>query len=81
MKLNIDLKSGLAGLAIGVAAMLTIGAAESESNKNGRYVCAASGGDVLLVVDSTTGQAWALRPNGVSITGAPAGFFEKKSDR
>ena len=80
MKLNIDLKSVLAGLAIGVAAMLTIGATESETHKSGRYICAA-GGEVLLVVDSTTGQAWALRPNGLSISGAPAGFFEKKPDR
>jgi hypothetical protein len=80
MKLNIDLKSLLAGLAIGVAAMLTIGAAEGESHKSGRYTCSA-GADLLLIVDSTTGQAWAIRPAGVSISGAPPGFFDKKSDR
>ena len=80
MNTKIDLKSALCGLAVGVLAMLAIGAATSDSSKNGRYTCAAGGDSLLLIVDSETGQAWALRPGGVSITGSPGGFFEKKSE-
>ena len=78
MNTKIDLKSGLWGLAIGVLAMLAIGAADSAPSAIGRYTCTAGAGDTLLIVDSTTGRAWALRASGISITGAPGGFFEKK---
>ena len=79
MNTKIDLKSALCGLAIGVLAMLAIGAGTGDASKHGRYTCAAGGESILLIVDSETGQAWALRPGGVSITGSPAGFFEQKS--
>lgn len=76
--MNIDFKSALFGLAFGVIAMLAVGAADPSSDPSlGRYHCAAGQG-ILLIVDTATGQAWALQPGGVSITGAPAGFFESK---
>jgi hypothetical protein len=78
MKINIDLKSALFGLALGSMTILAVGAANSSSSPPlGRYQGAAGQG-ILLIVDTATGQAWALQPGGVSITGAPAGFFENK---
>lgn len=78
MKLNIDIKSAAVGLALGILAMSVMGAGESESVKGGRFQCSA-GTDLLLIVDTHTGQAWAIRPAGTSITGAPSGFFEQKA--
>jgi hypothetical protein len=78
MKMNIDFKSSLFGLILGAMTMLAVGAANPASSPSlGRYHCAAGQG-ILLIVDTVTGQAWALQPGGVSITGAPAGFFESK---
>jgi hypothetical protein len=78
MKMNIDLKSALFGLALGALTMFVIGAADSSSTAPlGRYQGAAGTG-ILLIVDTVTGQAWAIQPGSVSITGAPAGFFEQK---
>ncbi len=75
MKIHIDLKSALVGLALGALAMLAVGAADSSGV--GRYQCSAATG-MLMIVDTATGQAWAIQPAGVSITGAPAGFFDIK---
>jgi len=83
MNTKIDLKSALCGLVIGVLAMLAIGATESSSNPIGRYQCSAAI-DLMLIVDTATGQAWATRPAGLSITGSAGGvggFFEKKTDK
>jgi hypothetical protein len=78
MKINIDLKSALFGLALGAMTIIAVGAENSSSSSTpGRYHCAAGQG-ILLIVDTATGQAWALQPGGVSITGAPAGFFDQK---
>jgi hypothetical protein len=78
MKLNIDMKSAAVGLALGILAMFVIGAGESESSKAAHYQV-STGPDLICIVDTQTGQAWAIRPAGTSITGAPMGFFEKKS--
>ena len=79
MKMNIDLKSALFGLALGAMTMLAVGAADSSSSApHGRYQGAAGTG-ILLIVDTVTGQAWAIQPGSVTITGAPGGFFEKKN--
>jgi hypothetical protein len=79
MHTKIDLKSALCGLALGVLALFAVGATDTPSHPIGRYQCSAAI-DLLLIVDTTTGQAWAIRPGNVSITGAPAGFFDKKVD-
>jgi hypothetical protein len=79
MKMNIDLKSALFGLALGAMTVFAVGAADESSSSppHGRYQGAAGTG-ILLIVDTVTGQAWAIQPGSVSITGAPAGFFDIK---
>ncbi len=56
MKSNIDLKSIITGLVVGIAVMLVLGA-ESRSNYNGRYQVSSAQG-FAVIVDSQTGQAW-----------------------
>ncbi|MEO8427415.1 MAG: hypothetical protein ABI651_09915 [Verrucomicrobiota bacterium] len=80
MNTKIDLKSALIGLCIGLVVMIAIGAGEGESRPVGRFQSSA-GGELLLIVDTLTGQAWSVRPGGLSVSGAPAGFFEKKVDK
>ncbi len=80
MKTTIDLKSALIGLSIGVVAVLGIGAGEGESRAIGRYQGSTSG-DALFIVDTVTGQPWVLRLNGLTVPGAPGGFFDKKLDK
>jgi len=57
MKIQIDLKSAVCGLIIGVAAMFALGADSSPSSESGRYQISAGSG-LAFIVDSTTGQAW-----------------------
>jgi hypothetical protein len=65
MKIQIDIKSALCGLIIGVATMFAIGAGTS-GNENGRYrgIVSASPIDVdrglALIVDTQTGKAWGV---------------------
>jgi hypothetical protein len=80
MKNKLDLKSILCGLSAGILVTLAVGAGISPSTPTQRYQCSASD-SYLLIVDTATGQAWAMAPTGVSITGAPAGFFAQKVDR
>jgi hypothetical protein len=80
MNIKIDLKSAVIGLCIGLGAMLAIGAGEGESRPVGRYQSSA-GGELLLIVDTVTGQSWCVRPGGLSVSGSPTGFFEKKVDK
>jgi hypothetical protein len=77
MTTKIDLKSALCGLAVGVLAMLAIGAAES-SNAIGRYQVAGGAGS-FTIVDTVTGQAWGA--NTASLQGAQPGFWDKKLDK
>ena len=79
MKTQIDIKSALCGLAVGIVAMLALGATDAASNRFSRYQC-SSGSNIMLIVDTTTGQAWGLQPGGVTLTGSPGGFFDKKAD-
>jgi hypothetical protein len=55
MNMKIDLKSALCGLAVGVLAMLVIGA--TISTPPGRFQYAGAP-PVFLLVDTTTGQVW-----------------------
>lgn len=77
MKIKIDFKSTLLGLLLGAGAIFAMGAGQS-SNPVGRFQVAASSANTLVVVDTITGEVWAHAPGGVSITGAPGGFFNKK---
>ena len=61
MKIQIDLKSAVCGLAIGIAAMFVVGA-DSNSGEVGRYQISHStsgGGDFITLVDTKTGEVWA----------------------
>lgn len=63
MKTQIDLKSALCGLVIGVLAMLAIAAGTGTSAneplkyETGRYQVAV-GANVALVIDTQTGKVW-----------------------
>ncbi len=64
MKIQIDLKSAAIGLLIGAAAMFTLGDATQPSD-NGRYQCstamdASGNAAAYFIVDTRTGQAWAV---------------------
>ena len=80
MKKTLEPKSLLCGLFVGILATLAMGAALSPSTPIQRFQCSASD-TYLLIVDTATGRAWATAPTGVSITGAPAGFYDQKVDR
>jgi len=74
MKTQIDIKSALCGLVVGVLAMLAIGAGTS-SNEPGKYqVSSALGYSVIL--DTQTGQAWTSAIAGQNRN--DGGFFDVK---
>jgi len=60
MKIQIDLKSAVCGLAVGIAIMLVVGA-DSYSKETGRYQIshAGDGGNSFItVIDTKTGEVW-----------------------
>jgi len=62
MKTKIDVKSALCGLAVGVFAMLAVGAGESTTT-GGKYqvVTFMAGGQAnALMIDTTTGKGWGV---------------------
>jgi hypothetical protein len=59
MKVNIDFKSALCGLGIGVLGMLAIGA--GTANEVGRYQVSAAH-DLGIILDTKTGRAWGFGP-------------------
>ncbi len=72
--MKIDLKSALCGLALGVLAVLAIGAAE-PSSPVGKYEVAGGAGS-FVIVDTATGQAWGATLG--SLGGPQPGFWDKK---
>ncbi len=56
MNTNIDLKSAVVGLVLGIIATIAIAAA-SPPSQIGRYQIAGTGNDGLIV-DTATGQVW-----------------------
>lgn len=78
MKTQIDLKSALCGLVVGVLAMLAIGAGTS-SNEVGRYQI-SSGTSFSVMVDTKTGQAWGIvhTPTSGSSIHNDGNFFDAK---
>ena len=60
MKIDIDFKSALCGLIIGVVAMFAIGA-EAPSNDVGRYQVSVAH-DLGIILDTKTGRAWGFGP-------------------
>ena len=76
MKFNIDLKSSLTGLLVGIAIMLVLGA-ETRSSYNGRYQVSAGQG-LAVIVDTQTGQAWGFGPPTTSQYRTDANFWDPK---
>jgi hypothetical protein len=62
MKIQIDLKSAVCGLIVGVAAMFALGADYSPSIIVGRYQVSSGGPATGIIVDTITGQAWGFQP-------------------
>lgn len=77
MKIQIDLKSALCGLIIGVAAMFALGA-DSSSSSVGRYQISA-GQSSALIIDTLTGQAWAFQPTSTAQWRNDGNFFDSKN--
>ena len=57
MKKNIEIKSVLIGVFIGIVAMLAMGASSSQTSAVDRYRLGAAGSHGL-VIDTVTGQVW-----------------------
>lgn len=62
MKIQIDLKSMLCGLLLGVAAMFVVGASSPTSNQIGRYQV-TTGQNSSVILDTATGRAWGFQPS------------------
>jgi hypothetical protein len=79
MKTQIDLKSAVCGLVLGVLTMFVIGAGESSSIPVGRYQVAV-GSISSVIVDTATGQSWAnnLAEGRIS---PRTEFLDKKTDK
>jgi hypothetical protein len=78
MKTQIDIKSAVFGIAVGVLAMFAIGAGTS-SNEVGRYQITSSP-SFSVMVDTKTGQAWGsvYAANSGSAIRNDGNFFEAK---
>lgn len=78
MNIKIDRKSALAGIAVGILAMLVIGAG-TPSSEAGRYqVVGAGTPSVFVMVDTETGRAW-MANGTVNQLRSDADFFNKKN--
>lgn len=78
MKIQIDLKSALCGLIVGVAAMFAIGAGDSPSSVIGRYQITSAPGFAVLV-DTATGRAWGANFKSTAQFRNDGDFFDPKS--
>jgi len=81
MKIQIDLKSAVCGLIIGVAAMFAIGA-DSSGGSPGRYQLSSGGGGgqpCVVMVDTATGKAWAFQPPSTAQWRTDGNFFDPKN--
>jgi hypothetical protein len=76
MKAQIDIKSVLCGVAIGVLAVFAVGAATS-SNEIGRFQVSAGQG-CSVIVDTRTGQAWAYCPASTAAYRMDGNFWDSK---
>jgi hypothetical protein len=76
MKAQIDVKSVLCGVAIGVLAVFATGAATS-SNEIGRYQVSAGQGS-SVIIDTRTGQAWGYCPQTTSQYKTDGNFWDPK---
>jgi hypothetical protein len=78
MNIKIDLKSALSGLALGVLAMVAIGASDSP-RAIGRFQV-ASGAGFVTIIDTTSGQAWGANLAAPGFQGIQPRFWDNKLD-
>jgi hypothetical protein len=76
MKTQIDIKSALLGIVVGVLAVLAVGAG-TASNEVGRYQVSTAA-SISILLDSKTGQAWVYVLPGVGGRNDNATFFDAK---
>jgi hypothetical protein len=76
MKAQIDLKSVLCGVAIGVLAVFAIGAGTSSTDI-GRYQVSA-GQNANVIIDTKTGQAWGFCPQNTAQYRSDPSFWDAK---
>ena len=79
MKIQIDLKSAVCGLIIGIAAMFALGM--DSGGSNGRYQLSSGGGGgqpCVVMVDTATGQAWGFQPPSTASWRNDGNFFDAK---
>jgi hypothetical protein len=80
MKIQIDLKSAVLGLILGVAAMFALGADSDSQNQIGRYqIQVGNNQNVLAVlVDTATGKVWSAAGTAANQLRNDATFFDAK---
>ena len=76
MKTQIDIKSVLLGIIVGVLAVFAIGAGTATSEV-GRYQISA-GHDFIVMVDTQTGEAWGKAANTEGENGKDSRFWGAK---
>lgn len=81
MKIQIDLKSAMCGVIIGVVAMLALGSDSSPSNQIGRYQVSSGAEDAAVIVDTVTGRAWAFQPQNTAQWRMDGNFWDAKAGK
>jgi len=76
MKIQIDLKSALCGLIIGVATMFALGM--DSGGSTGRYQVSSGGQGSAIMVDTITGKAWSFQPTSSAQWRNDSSFFDAK---
>jgi hypothetical protein len=76
MKIQVDPKSALCGLAIGVLAMLAMGADDAAPAIPPARYQVSTGSGISVIVDNQTGQAWMFNAGGPAHT--DGNFFAEK---
>ena len=79
MKTQIDVKSAVCGLIVGIAAMFALGMDSSSSNELGRYQISSGGQGCAVIVDTKTGQAWSFQPSTTAQWKNDGNFFDPKN--
>lgn len=78
--MNINLKSAVIGLLIGIVAILVVGAGEEPAGKVGKYQITGGSG-FFVIISTETGQAWFANMASPGVTGIGPDFWNKKPDR
>jgi len=78
---NIDFKSMMIGLLLGVCVLLVSGQYTEQHNTNNRFMCCAAGSDPygVFVIDTQTGQTWRLDNKSTIGYGTPENRQENPS--